>query len=94
MRKTAIAAACVAALLLTAPAASAQVCVLGIFVAAAAVGTQQHRELTTEEAATCGLSSLFEKPKAKAEAKKQKKEVAQHADNKEKKKVVQRAKAD
>ena len=78
MRKTLIAAGSIAALLLTASAASAQVCVLGIMVAAATVGSQQHRELTSEEAATCGLSTLFEKPKPEEKAKKGKK-VAKRA---------------
>lgn len=78
MRKTFIAAASIATLLFTASAASAQVCVFGIMIAAAAVGSQQHRELTSEEAATCGLSSLFEKPKDKkdAEKKTKKKKIA------------------
>ena len=73
MRKTFIAAASAAVFLFTASTASAQVCVLGIMVAAATVGSQQHRELTTEEAATCGLTTLFEKPKPEAKAKKEKK---------------------
>ena len=69
MRKAIVVAASAAALLFTASAASAQVCVLGIFVAAATVGAQQHRELTSEEAMSCGLATLFEKPKPPEKAK-------------------------
>jgi hypothetical protein len=36
-------------------AASAQVCGIGIIVAAMVANTQQHRELTQTEAASCGL---------------------------------------
>ena len=43
--------------------ASAQVCVVGIFAAAAYIGAQEHRELTTKEALTCGLSYLFDNKK-------------------------------
>ena len=78
MTKAFIAVASIAALLFTASAASAQVCVLGIMIAAATIGSQQHRELTTEEAATCGLSTLFEKPKPEEKTKKGKK-VAKRA---------------
>jgi hypothetical protein len=35
--------------------ASAQVCGVGIIIAAFAVNAQEHRELTEKEAATCGL---------------------------------------
>lgn len=53
-------------------AASAQVCVLGIFGAAIYVAATEKRELTQKEAMTCGLSRLIddnkgdEKPVAKA----------------------------
>ena len=50
-------------LVLTPAAASAQVCVVGIFAAAAYIGAQEKRELTTKEAMTCGLSYLFEAKK-------------------------------
>jgi len=43
------------AIALTPVAASAQVCGIGIIVAAMAANAQQHRELTEKEAATCGL---------------------------------------
>jgi hypothetical protein len=43
------------AIALTPVAASAQVCGIGIIVAAIAANAQQHRELTEKEAATCGL---------------------------------------
>ncbi len=36
-------------------AASAQVCGIGIIIAAIAANAQEHRELTAKEAATCGL---------------------------------------
>ena len=35
--------------------ASAQLCIVGIFAAAAIVGARDHRELTTKEAWSCGL---------------------------------------
>jgi hypothetical protein len=43
------------AIAFTPVAASAQVCGLGIIVAAMVANAQQHRELTEKEAATCGL---------------------------------------
>ena len=43
------------AIALTPVAASAQVCGIGILIAAMAANAQQHRELTEKEAATCGL---------------------------------------
>lgn len=59
------------AIALTPVAASAQVCGLGIIVAAMVANAQQHRELTQKEAATCGLL-LNQDPKGveKARAKK------------------------
>ncbi len=43
------------AIALTPVPASAQVCGIGIIIAAMAANAQQHRELTEKEAATCGL---------------------------------------
>jgi len=63
MKKTIVAAMAGTALLAASSAASAQVCVLGIFVAAAQVGASEHRELTEKEAFSCGLSRLFEPQK-------------------------------
>jgi hypothetical protein len=64
-----------ASLLLLPSVASAQVCVLGIMVKAAIVGAQENRELTTKEAATCGLLTDEEASKAA----KKKKKVAKAA---------------
>jgi hypothetical protein len=69
MRKTTVAAISIAALLFTSSGASAQVCILGIFAAAAQVGATEHRELTTKEAFSCGLSRLFESPKPEVKKK-------------------------
>ena len=70
MKKTGIAALAAAAFLFTSSMASAQVCIVGIFVAAAYVGQHENRELTSKEAMTCGLSYLFDKPEKKAKKKK------------------------
>lgn len=43
------------AIAFTPVAASAQVCGIGIIVAAMVANAQEHRELTQKEAATCGL---------------------------------------
>ena len=48
----------------TTTAASAQVCVLGIFGAAIYVAATEKRELTQKEAMTCGLSRLVEDKKS------------------------------
>lgn len=45
-------------------AASAQVCVLGIFGAAIFVAATEKRELTQKEAMTCGLSRLVDDKKS------------------------------
>jgi hypothetical protein len=63
MRKTIVAAVSIAALLFTSSGASAQVCILGIFVAAAQANSHDNRELTSKEAWSCGLSYWFEAPK-------------------------------
>jgi hypothetical protein len=55
MKKTLIAVTSAAFLLAGTTLASAQLCILGIFAAAAIVGAQEHRELTTKEAWSCGL---------------------------------------
>lgn len=75
MKKATIAAISAAILLFTSSIASAQVCVVGILAAAAYVSAHENRELTSKEAATCGLSYLFDKP----EPKPAKKKVARHA---------------
>ena len=69
MKRAAIAAISGAILLFTSSIASAQVCVLGIFVAAAYVSAHENRELTSKAAMTCGLSHLFESPKAEPKKK-------------------------
>ena len=51
-------------LIATTAAASAQVCVLGIFGAAIYVAATEKRELTQKEAMTCGLSRLVEDKKS------------------------------
>jgi hypothetical protein len=54
--KTKFIALCVGASILFTPvAASAQVCGIGIIVAAMVANAQEHRELTQQEANTCGL---------------------------------------
>jgi hypothetical protein len=76
MKKTIVAAVAAATLLATSSGASAQVCILGVFVAAAQVGASEHRELTQKEAFSCGLSRLFEpqKPEPKKKEPRHKKE--------------------
>lgn len=63
MKRATIAAISATILLFASSAASAQVCVLGIFVSAAYVSAHENRELTSKEAMTCGLSRLFDSPK-------------------------------
>lgn len=53
-------------------AASAQVCVLGIFGAAIYVAATEKRELTQKEAMTCGLSRMFDDKKDDKDAAKAK----------------------
>ena len=77
MKKASIAAIAGAVLLLTSSVASAQVCILGVLAAAAYVNAHENRELTQKEAATCGVSYLFDKPEPKANDKPKK--VARHA---------------
>jgi hypothetical protein len=55
MKKAAIATAVIAGMALSAPPASAQVCVAGIIVAAFYANATANRELSATEAATCGL---------------------------------------
>jgi hypothetical protein len=78
MKKTTIAAISATILLLTSSVASAQVCVLGIFAAAAYVSAHENRELTSKEAMTCGVSYLFDKPEPKAKPKKIARRVKHH----------------
>jgi hypothetical protein len=70
MNKVSIAAVSLAALIVTSSTASAQLCVIGIFAAAAQAGARDHRELTSEEALSCGVTYLIEPAKPKAEPKK------------------------
>jgi hypothetical protein len=63
MKKLTTAGLAFATLLITTSLASAQVCVLGIFIAAAITGANEKRELTTTEAATCGLVHEKVEPK-------------------------------
>ena len=51
-------------------AASAQVCGIGIIIAAMAANAQQHRELTEKEAATCGLMLGQDQQNVKTKSKK------------------------
>jgi len=62
MKKTIVAGISVAALLFTASAASAQVCVVGIIAAAADANWRYNRELTAQEAWSCGVAYLFQAP--------------------------------
>jgi hypothetical protein len=55
MKTKTIAAMLAAGIVFTPVYASAQVCGIGIIIAAMAANAQQHRELTEKEAATCGL---------------------------------------
>ncbi|MGE0061364.1 MAG: hypothetical protein AB7T86_04715 [Xanthobacteraceae bacterium] len=55
MKKTIIAVTAAAFLLTGTSLASAQLCIVGIFAAAAIVGAKEKRELTTKEARSCGL---------------------------------------
>ncbi len=70
MKKFNLAILAVTASLLLPSAASAQVCVLGIMIKAAIVGAQENRELTSKEAATCGLLPDEEGVKAMKKKKK------------------------
>ena len=79
MKRAAIAAISATFLLFTSSIASAQVCAVGLIVTAAIVSAQQNRVLTSKEAMTCGLSSLFESPKAEPKEKKKMKKIARRA---------------
>lgn len=57
-------------------AASAQVCGIGIIIAAMAANAQEHRELTPKEAATCGL--MLGQDRQNAKAKKHARKGAKH----------------
>lgn len=70
MRKLGIAGLALAAVLVTTVAASAQVCILGIFAAAAYISKHEHRELTQEEALSCGLTYFFAQKKEEPKKKK------------------------
>ena len=78
MKKAGIAALSAAILLFSASIASAQVCVVGIFAAAAYVSAHENRELTSKEALTCGLSYLFDKPEQKVKPKKVAHRIKRH----------------
>jgi|HubBroStandDraft_6_1064221.scaffolds.fasta_scaffold1078818_2 hypothetical protein len=70
MRKLGITGLALAALLATTAAASAQVCILGIFAAAAYVSKHENRELTQEEALSCGMTYFFSQKKEEPKKKK------------------------
>ena len=74
MKKTIVAAVSIAALLFSLSAASAQVCIVGIFAAAAYANWHDNRELTAKEAWSCGLlyGSEPQKPKKKEVARRPK----------------------
>jgi hypothetical protein len=61
--KKSIVALSIAALLLTASAASAQVCAVAVIAAAIVASARDHRELTQDEAMSCGAKLLIEAPK-------------------------------
>jgi hypothetical protein len=65
MKKVIVAAISTAAVLFTSSGASAQLCVFGLFISAAHAGLHEHRELTTEEAWSCGLLYMTKDHSAK-----------------------------
>jgi hypothetical protein len=80
MKRVGFTVVAIAGLLLTSSVASAQLCVVGIFAKAIYVGSQQHRELTTKEAMSCGLlSDDPAKPDKKTKKKKAKKKTGARA---------------
>jgi hypothetical protein len=80
MKRVGFAAVAIAGLLLTSSAASAQLCVVGIFAKAIYVGAQEHRELTTKEAMSCGLlNDDPAKPDKKAKKNKANKKIGARA---------------
>jgi len=64
MKKTAIATAIAAGLLVSAQPASAQVCMAGIIFAAFYANATENRELSAKEASTCGLFYGADRDKA------------------------------
>lgn len=74
MRKTIVAALVGAAVVMTAPTASAQVCPLALIITAADAAMRYHRELTLEEAWSCGLGYVLNpnKPVKKKKARRSK----------------------
>jgi hypothetical protein len=62
MKKAIVAAISMAALLSTTSGASAQACVVGVIAAAMHANWRDNRELTAQEAATCGTAYLFAAP--------------------------------
>jgi hypothetical protein len=65
MKKTIVAAISIAALLFTSSGASAQLCVVGIIAAGFHANWRDNRELTVQEASSCGFLYMFEAPKPK-----------------------------
>jgi hypothetical protein len=65
MKKSIVAAMSIAALLFTTAAASAQACGVGVIIAAIQASVRDNRELTAQEASTCGIKFFFEAPKPK-----------------------------
>jgi hypothetical protein len=85
MKRVGFAVVALAGLLLMSSVASAQLCVVGILAKAIYVGANEHRELTTKEAMSCGLlNDDPAKPDKRAKKNKAKK-------NKAKKKIGTRA---
>jgi len=66
------------AIAFTPVAASAQVCGVGIIVAALIANAQQQRELTATEAATCGLMLNQDQKNVKSHKAKKRHKVARH----------------
>jgi len=65
MRKLGTAGLAIAGLLIAPTVASAQVCIVGIMAAAIYTSVNENRELTSKEAATCGLIHETPEPKLK-----------------------------
>lgn len=74
MKKTIVAALVVAAFSMSTSAASAQVCPLALIITAADAAMRYHRELTLEEAWSCGLGYVLNpnKPVKKKKARRSK----------------------
>ena len=65
MKKVIIAAISVTILTFTSSVASAQLCAVGVIAAAIIANTSEHRQLTADEAWTCGLTYKAAEPAPK-----------------------------